>query len=314
MTKRFLLVLTLAVWACDGGLSPEPTEFLSETAFLEHLSFLADDSLYGRGSGSPYEREAAEYIRDRFSEYGLTPGVPGFLQDFSAEVRRDSSTLTSQNVLGVLPGTGDLAGQWVVLGAHYDHLGYDVVSQDSLDIYNGADDNASGTSLLLETARYLSHYFAQGSGGGRDRRSIMFQAYGAEEPGLLGSSHFVEYPTVPMDSVVAMVNLDMVGRMQNNVLIVLGATTAPRWDDVLDAANEAALQFEYGNAGLGRSDQYPFLVQGTPVLYFTTGLHDEYHTPEDDVWRLNQAGMVLLGDLVARVVSELAVRAEPLRQ
>jgi Zn-dependent M28 family amino/carboxypeptidase len=278
------------------------------------LDFLADDSLYGRGSGSEHELQAAEYIRDRFSSYGLAPGVPGYLQSFSADDRRNNSVLTSQNVLAVLPGAGDLAGQWVILGAHYDHLGYTEVSQDSVVIYNGADDNASGTSLLLEVSRYLQHYFTEGGGGSNNRRSIMFQAYGAEEPGLLGSFHFIESAAISSDSIVAMINMDMVGRMENDVVVVLGATTAVQWDGLLESANDGFVRFEFSNVGLGSSDQYPFLVQGTPVLYFTTGLHTEYHTAEDDVWRLNTEGMVLLGDLVAGVLSDLAVRAERLSQ
>jgi Zn-dependent M28 family amino/carboxypeptidase len=265
MTKRLFLLLACATWACDGGVSPEPSGFFSETALLEHLNFLAADSLYGRGSGSEHELEAAEYIRDQFSSYGLAPGVPGYLQDFTVENHRNNSALTSQNVLAVLPGTGELAGQWVILGAHYDHLGYEVVSEDSLDIYNGADDNASGTSLVLEIARYLSHYFTEGSGGTQDRRSIMFQAYGAEEPGLLGSYYFVDNSTVSLDSIVAMVNLDMVGRMQNDLLVVLGASTATQWDGLLENANDGSVQFEFSNVGLGSSDQYPFLARGTPV-------------------------------------------------
>jgi len=303
----------VVLWGCDLVSGPESTDPLSESALLDHLEFLADDSLYGRGSTTQYEYEAAEYIRDEFVEYGLDPGVAGYLQAFSvdaleANAGSDAPLLqaSSQNVLGVIQGAGDLAGQWVVLGAHYDHLGFERISEDSIVIYNGADDNASGTSLLLELARFMSHYYLHGAGEDDHRRSIMFQAFGAEELGLLGSRHFMNHPTVPRDSIVAMVNLDMVGRLTNDVLIVGGSGSSSAWIGLLHSVNDQDLVFIYDDSGLHRSDQYPFLLADIPVLYFGTGRHADYHQPTDDVWSLDTAGMVRIGNMVLDALANLA--------
>jgi len=308
--RRLSLLLLAASYGCDS-LGPRvtdwPIELPNDTLLLEHLEFLADDSLYGRGAGSIHELQAAEYIKNEFERYGLEPGTPSYLQSFDVDI---GAALTSQNVLGVLPGRGSLAGQWVILGAHYDHLGVEQVSADSIVVFNGADDNASGTALMLEVARYLSDYFASGAARNRDRRSIMFQAYGAEELGLIGSWHFVEHPTIPMDSLIAMINLDMVGRLHGTPLNILGAQTASGWQLIVADANDAGMAIHYDNGPLGRSDHYPFSVLGKPVLAFFTGLHDDYHTPTDDVWLIDLNGMLSIGDLTIDVLIQLVTRSD----
>lgn len=311
--RRLVILPIAALCACDLISGPESTDPLSETALSNHVEFLAGDSLYGRASGTQYELQAAEYIRDEFMDYGLDPGVAGYLQGFSIDATETTEGLdapslqiSSQNVLAVLHGTGDLAGQWVVLGAHYDHLGFNRVSDDSIVIYNGADDNASGTALLLELARYLSHYYGQGAGEDDHRRSVLFQAFGAEERGLLGSRHFMAYPTVPHDSIVAMVNLDMVGRLTNDVLIVGGSGSSPLWIGLLHSVNDQDLIYAYDDSGLHRSDQYPFLLANIPVLYFATGRHADYHQPSDDSRLINTAGMVRIGNVALDVLANLA--------
>ncbi len=296
-------VLGLGVAALTGceSVGPEPTEPLSEAALVGHLEFLADDSIYGRSAGSVYERRAAEYIRDEFIEYGLTPGVSGYLQVFTFD-----DSLESQNVIGMLPGEGALGHEWVIVGAHYDHLGWAQVSPDSIVVFNGADDNASGTALLLELARFMSHYYVQGVGAGRDRRSFMFHAYGAEEAGLLGSIHFCQNPVVLLGQVAAMVDLDMVGRMQNDQVIVNGAASVPAWRTVLDLANTPSLTLLYDDVGLRGSDHVCFHVSGRPAVFLTTGLHPEYHTPWDDVWLIDLDGMLRVGELTLGVLEQVA--------
>jgi len=313
-----VLLLSLLLAACDSSppSAPEAPPFdplLSETALLDHLNFLAADSLYGRGVGSEHERRAAEYIRDRFQEHGLEPGDTSYLQTVPLPFPVNGQTgATSQNVLGVLPGEGRLAGQWLILGAHYDHLGFQWVSADWVIVYNGADDNASGTALMLEVAHYLSDQLA-GVRGVDGRRSIMFQAYGAEEAGLIGSDYFCEHPTVPMDSIVAMLNLDMVGRLRDNVLILVGTSSSAEWTDLVAAANgTSSLWFGLDDALLGRSDQACFYQRQRPVLFLHTGLHDEYHTPYDDVWLINTQGMLRVGNLAIALLQDLAVRPQRL--
>ena len=318
--KKLLLFPLLMLCACDAFSGPEATESISTDSLLAHLNFLAGDNLYGRGSGTEYELEAAEYVRDAFDGYGLSPAVSGWFQNFTFDTGPSlvspvgsiqEQAVPSQNVLGVIPGQGSLSGQWVIIGAHYDHVGFAQVTPDSIVIYNGADDNASGTALLLELARYLSHYFTQGVARSLDRRSLMFHAYGAEEAGLLGSNYFVDNPTVSMDSITAMVNLDMVGRMRGNSVIAHGASSSPLWAILLTERNDHNLNIVLPATMSGRSDHYPFYEAGKPALFLYTGTHDEYHQPDDDVYLLNTDGMVMIGDLTIAVLLDLMVRDDP---
>jgi hypothetical protein len=294
----------------DRTLADFPVE---QSSLLEHLNFLAADSLYGREAGTTYELQAAEYLRDEFAGFGLEPGIAGFLQTFVLDAPEQETggaapdkadQVVSQNVLATLPGRGALAGEWVVLGAHYDHLGFEM-SSDSVVVYNGADDNASGTALLLEAARILSDFTALETGA--DRRSIMFQAYGAEEIGLVGSFYFTSNPTISADNIVAMINLDMVGRLREE-LVVRGISTRASLVTMLADLNEGRLILAFPGGTPDRSDQFPFYLEGIPVLHFFTGTHAQYHTPLDDVWRLNLDGMQEIGRLVVGLLWELASR------
>ena len=318
--KLPFLMLALVTVGCDSSPSapdvddnqPIDSVRLSSSVLLDHLNFLAADSLYGRRAGSVHERRSAEYIRDFFIEFGLEPGAPDYFQEFTIPVAVDGRTgLVSQNVLGVLRGKGLLAGQWVILGAHYDHLGYESGS-DPVIVYNGADDNASGTALMLEIARYLSEHFSDDTGGAADRRSVMFQAYGAEEVGLVGSFHFCGQPTLAMDSVVAMVNLDMVGRLRDDALGLIGLSSSPEWNSAVSEANTESLSLYVVEGLLNRSDQYCFFQRQRPVLFLHTGLHPEYHTPFDDVALINEDGMVRVGKLAINVMRNLVARSERL--
>lgn len=320
MSRRLtFLLLVFAIAACDSSPAAPDSDDTPEVdtsrvrsgVLLDHLNFLAADSLYGRRAGSEHERRAAEYIRDLFVEIGLEPGAPSYFQEFTIPIVVDGQAgLISQNVLGVLRGRGQLSGQWVILGAHYDHLGYDAGSEPV--VYNGADDNASGTALMLEVARYLSTYYSDDANGEPDRRSIMFQAYGAEEVGLIGSFHFCGQPTVAMDSVVAMMNLDMVGRLRDDALGLIGLSSSPDWNAALSGTNTESLSLTVVDGLLNRSDQYCFYQREKPVLFFHTGLHPEYHTPRDDVALINGAGMVRVGNLAINVMLGLVHRSDRL--
>jgi len=299
-----LAVGLLALAGCDS-LEPEVTGALEAAALERHLDVLADDSLYGRGAGSVYERRAAEYIRDEFVRYGLEPGAGDYFQEFSF-----GAGLQSQNVLGVLPGAGTLGSEWVIVGAHYDHLGWEQVTPDSIEVYNGADDNASGTALLLELARYLGHYYTLGEGAGHDRRSIMFHAYGAEEEGLLGSVHFCNNPTVIFENLAAMVDLDMVGRLRDDILVVNGAAAVPAWEAVLEGANTSELVLGFSDARLFGSDHVCFHRSDRPAIMLYTRSHSEYHTPADDVWLINLNGMLRVGELALGVLQHVATDRE----
>ncbi|NNG17292.1 MAG: M28 family peptidase [Gemmatimonadales bacterium] len=312
--KRVLALLLLALVACESGpagpgdpTSPIPAPPLREATLLRHLGLLADDSMGGRLAGSPDEGEAALYLLLEFMAYGLGPGTPGYTQEFPLPQGG-----TSRNVLAVLPGHGSLAQQWVIIGAHYDHVGYDQVTPDSILVYNGADDNASGTALLLEIARYLSDHVEGGNMAGVARRSVMFQTFGAEESGLVGSTYFCGHPTISMHRVVAMLNLDMVGRYAQNGLRLIGTSSSADWPGILDNVGANNLSVDYDDGGLlGGSDQYCFHQAGKPVLFFHTGLHNEYHTAYDDVVLIDTDGMLTVGELTTDVVLQLLVRPAP---
>ena len=228
--------------------------------------------------------------------------------DGSAEVSLTTEVIehTHQvdNIVGRLSADQRLPGA-VVLGAHYDHLGFGGASSlapDAHEPHNGADDNASGTAALLEAARVLS---ARRDELGRD---VIFVAFTGEENGLLGSSHFTREPPpgAAPEGLVAMLNMDMVGRLRNNRLSVLGGDSAEEWESVIQP-NCAALQIdcELGGDGYGPSDQMSFDTAGVPVLHFFTGAHDDYHKPSDDTGLINAEGGVRIANLVAEVTLEL---------
>jgi hypothetical protein len=210
------------------------------------------------------------------------------------------------NVLALLPGSEPaLAGETVVVGAHYDHLGWGgegSLAPDGREIHNGADDNASGTATLVEVAGSLAQ-------GPRPGRSILFMAFSGEEKGLLGSGHYVNAPVRPLESTVAMINMDMVGRLRENTLTVYGLATAEEWEGLLAEENGALPQpfrLSLIPDGYGPSDQSSFYGKGIPVLHFFTNTHEDYHRPSDDWHKLNLEGMSRIGDLVADVALRLA--------
>jgi Zn-dependent M28 family amino/carboxypeptidase len=210
-----------------------------------------------------------------------------------------------------------LRNQYVVIGAHFDHLGRS--AQRALDpgsrdaIRNGADDNASGTAAVLELARLFSL--------APPRRSIVFVAFSGEELGLLGSQYFVEHSPVPIDSIVAMINFDMVGRLREDKLIVSGVSTAVELPALLDSANtsaaeprgrspwESPLRITALGDGFGPSDHSSFYARNVPVLHFFTDLHDDYHRASDDVDKVNAQGEAHVVDVAERVVRGIADRA-----
>ncbi len=209
-----------------------------------------------------------------------------------------------KNVLAVLEGEGPLADETIVLGAHYDHLGrggFGSLARGSKDIHNGADDNASGTVALLEIARRLA--------GRQEKlpRRLVFIAFTAEERGLVGSARYTKNPLYPLDKTIAMFNMDMVGRLTENKLIVHGTGTAPRWNDIIDARGKAHdLKIVKKPEGQGPSDQTSFYLKKIPVLHFFTGLHSDYHRPSDDTEKINVSGMIRIIDLIEEVVVETA--------
>ena len=226
----------------------------------------------------------------------------------SGEVEIASKDLIARNVVGFLPGKGSLADEYVVVGAHYDHVGMGgagSLAPGTVAVHNGADDNGSGTTTLLEVARHLSQDKSE------VRRGIIFIAFSGEEKGLLGSKHYVRSPRWPMEKTVTMVNMDMVGRLTNGGLTVYGTGTAEGFDPLIDKLNETS-QFKLDKqaAGFGPSDHSSFYEFDIPVFHFFTGLHNDYHRPSDDFDKVNIEGMQQIADMVNRLVIDLATRPE----
>lgn len=207
-----------------------------------------------------------------------------------------------KNVIGVLPGRGPLADETVVIGAHFDHLGYGEEGSfvpNSHEIHNGADDNASGSAGLLELARRLGKL-------GPQQRRLVFIAFTGEERGLLGSAEYVSHPLFPLESTVAMLNMDMIGRLTDaEKLTVFGTGTSPIWDKWIDVDSAPeGLEIIKKPEGFGPSDHSSFYGKKIPVLHFFTGIHSDYHRPSDDWPLINAAGM----DHIVNLVEKLAIR------
>jgi hypothetical protein len=211
------------------------------------------------------------------------------------------------NVVASLEGQGALANEAVVIGAHYDHVGmgeYGSLAPGVYDIHNGADDNASGTSALLELGRKFS---AASSARPADYRRIIFIAFSAEEKGLLGSKYYVKHPVQPIETTTAMVNMDMIGRLGSNRLIVYGVGSSPTFGSLVEVcASKKGLTLNLQQPAMGPSDHEPFFQLGIPVLHFFTGTHPNYHRPSDDFDKINTTGIVRITDMVYQVIDQLA--------
>lgn len=228
-------------------------------------------------------------------------GAPVRLRADVREVRAEA-----RNVVALLPGSDPaLRDEYVIVGAHYDHLGLGgegSLAPDAREVHNGADDNASGTAAVVEIARALAR-------GPRPDRSVLFIAFTGEERGLWGSTYFVGRPTIDLDAAVAMLNLDMVGRVAGDALTVFGFGTAAEWDEIVDGANAAIarpLAIAKAPDGFGPSDHSAFHGEGLPVLHLFSNTHEDYHRPSDDWPKINFEGLDRVVDLTTEVTRRLA--------
>lgn len=227
--------------------------------------------------------------------------------DMTVSVSR--KPLNVKNVVGVLEGAGPLADETIVIGGHYDHLGFGGAGSlafGSQDIHNGADDNASGTTMVMEMARRLA---AQPD---PLPRRVVFILFSAEERGLLGSQHYVDNPLFPLKNTVAMVNFDMVGRLNEaNDLTVYGTGTSPTFEAIVDGLGKSAgFNIKKIRDGSGPSDHQSFYFKDMPVLFFFTGTHRDYHRPSDDADTINISGMGRIANYTELVLLELLRRPQ----
>jgi hypothetical protein len=193
----------------------------------------------------------------------------------------------------------------VILGAHFDHLGMGEQSSMAPDlagkaIHHGADDNASGTAGLLELAAYFA-------GRPKARRGILFLAFSGEELGLIGSNYYVNNPLLPLDQAAAMINMDMIGRLdpQTKTVLVHGTGTSPVWEPLLKNLENENLKIKTDSSGVGPSDHTSFYLKNIPVLHFFTGSHSDYHKPSDDWEKVNYKGEVYVLNLISQIITSL---------
>ena len=255
----------------------------------QEVMYLASDNLKGRETGTNTEKMAADFIISKFLEYDLIEkGSEGYYQYFETSVREhphsnNRKKINGVNVVGYIDNN---TNETVVIGAHYDHLGYGKFGSlysGEYTIHNGADDNASGVSILINLIPFLKQV---------TNYNFLFIAFSGEEHGLLGSSYYVKNPTINLETVRYMLNFDMVGRLnKDEKLVINGIGTSPQWKKLLNKSNTLEFDLKFTESGMGASDHTSFYLQDIPVIHFFTGQHEDYHKPSDDADKINYEGM-----------------------
>ena len=291
---------TVVVHAAEKNASYQAAlESIQADDLGEQVGALADNTMEGREAGTRGGRAASDYLAEQYARLHLQgAGTDGsFLQCFAPNFR---------NVLAIFEGRDpQLRDQVIVIGAHYDHVGYGGRGY-SLGPYGyihpGADDNASGTAAVLGLAQAFTVLSAP------PKRSIVFAAWDAEEKGMLGSKHWVAHPTLSLDRVKAVINLDMIGRRRDGHVTVFGSRSGFGWRRLLSSQNDPGLQLDFSWRLKPNADHYPFFQRDIPVLMFHTGLHDQYHRPSDVAKLINTGGMTQVTRLLFGLLYEMAER------
>ena len=312
MTKKIMTLLLAFALAV-------PTYAQKQDVMKQTVEYLASQELGGRFPATVGDTLASEFIVSQLRSLKLKPIVKGkkkiaYFHDFTYGKTKELER-TTHNIIAVLPGKDkQLRHEYIVVGSHYDHLGLGGQNSgsrrpDTLGVHPGADDNASGDAVVLELAKYLKKE--------RTKRSVIFAFFGAEEQGLIGSKNFLEWMkkddaqriNLPADKkgIVAMVNLDMVGRMRDNAMSVSGTGTSSEFKAMAEAAAEQTkVNISCTPDGYGPSDHASFVAQEIPVLFLTTGGHMEYHTPDDVPSTLNYDGMQHTLDFSKSLITQIA--------
>jgi len=308
MKTFYYLLIFILISSCK-----ENTQYYSQ--MKNDLIYLSSDSLEGRATGSNGEILASEYIKKRFMELGLDPlGTENYFQDFSFKpnstphedpheemsfsAKKNGSNITGKNVISFIDNKVE---NTIVIGAHYDHLGYgdenSLFRGETKEIHNGADDNASGVVMLLDLASKLRH--------SNKKNNYLFIAFSGEELGLLGSNYFIKNPTIQKEKINYMINMDMVGRLKkDSSLAVYGIGTSPLFKQIVNSVNKS-FKIIGNESGIGRSDHTSFYLNDIPVLHFFTGQHPQYHKPNDDYDKINFGGMNIISNYIFDIITEL---------
>jgi hypothetical protein len=308
--KLTILLAFTSLLSCKSTkIAPLDSNILSEVR--ADVTYLSSDDLEGRETGTEGEKKAAEYIVGRYKELGLE-GImdieESFYQFFQKTIRSNphatednpnDPVIIGRNVIGY---KNNNAPYTIIIGAHYDHLGYG--GQGSLyvgppAIHNGADDNASGVAAMLALADYFNTHTINSN--------ILYIAFSGEEKGLWGSNYFVDHSPIDLVDFNFMVNMDMIGRLnEERQLAIYGTGTSSVWNDIIHSIKQPKFKYSIQESGIGPSDHTSFYLEGIPVLHFFTGQHEDYHKPTDDVEKINFAG---LGDIIS-YISQVITKAD----
>lgn len=291
-------LLPTGLAAADSAAVRGAIASITASELQRHVDVLADDTFEGRQSGTRGSHAAANYLIEHFQRHRLAGGGENgsYYQAFNANYR---------NLLGVLEGRDpELKHEYILIGAHYDHVGYGspTNSYGPLGyIHNGADDNASGVSGLLEIIEAFRKLPEP------PRRSILFAFWDGEEQGLLGSQHWTTRPTIPLANIALAINIDMIGRLRDGRVEVFGSRTAAGLRQIVARANQdPTVWFDYNWEMKANSDHHSFFARRIPVLMLHTGLHDDYHRPSDDADKVNSLGIQQVSGILFQLAYDLA--------
>lgn len=244
------------------------------------------------------------FYAENLAPYSIALDIP-----FDISVKIKKLTDKTQNIIAIVEGSDPiLKDEYIIIGAHYDHLGMGGPGSgsrrpDTIDVHNGADDNASGSAAILEIIEKIQ------ANASEFKRSIIFVAFAAEEMGLLGSKYFTENPPVPLEKIKFMINLDMVGRLneEDKSISIGGTGTAVGLPELInDVLNSYEMKATLSPEGFGPSDHASFYAKDIPVMFLFTGIHDDYHTPEDDWDKLNFEGEKLVSDFAYSIIERIS--------
>jgi len=306
--KLVLLITFTCLLSCKSTqIVPLDSQILTDV--VADVTYLSSDELEGRETGTEGERKAAEYIVGRYKEIGLE-GIMDIEESFyqffqkriksnphETEVNPNDPVIIGRNVIGY---KNNNANHTIIIGAHYDHLGYG--PEGSLytgppAIHNGADDNASGVAAMMALAEYFNTYPINSN--------ILYIAFSGEEKGLWGSNYFVDNSPIDLVDFNFMVNMDMVGRLnEDRQLAIYGVGTTPVWNKIIHSIKKPKFKYSIQESGVGPSDHTSFYLEGIPVLHFFTGQHEDYHRPSDDVEKINFEG---LGDIISYISQVITI-------
>jgi len=306
MKLYYILLSAILLVACNTQTATTPSiNYLED--YVSDVTYLAHDSLEGREVGTQGEVIAATYIAKRMEEIGLAPKGDdnNYFQIFTRKTKAhphdtlmQGDVVEGRNVLGFIDNNSE---NTIVIGAHYDHLGYGEegsLADSAGQIHNGADDNASGVAAMLGLANKLKSVNL--------KSNVLFIAFTGEEKGLWGSNYFVKNSTLSNSEMNFMINMDMVGRLDsNNRLAIYGIGTSPVFKPILDSCNTFGFKSKFDSSGVGPSDHTSFYLADVPVLHFFTGQHKDYHKPTDDTEFINFEGIVKVADYIENIVLSL---------